>query len=56
VPRAAIDFSGAAPQVRLENGKTQDVKLGSCNAQDCIALDGLEEGSELAAIVEAKRG
>ncbi len=56
IPRAAIDFSGAAPHVRLENGKTQNVKLGSCNAQDCIALDGLEEGSELAAIVEAKRG
>jgi multidrug resistance efflux pump len=56
VPRAAIDFSGAAPQVRLANGKTQDVKLGSCNAQDCIALDGLEEGRELAPVVEAKRG
>ncbi|HJQ41044.1 MAG TPA: HlyD family efflux transporter periplasmic adaptor subunit [Thermoanaerobaculia bacterium] len=56
VPRAAIDFSGAAPQVRLSSGKTQDVKLGSCNAQDCIATGGIEEGSELEAIVEAKRG
>ena len=56
VPRAAIDFSGNAPRVHLDDGKVQDVKLGSCNAQDCIALDGVEEGRELAPVVEAKRG
>jgi len=55
-PRAAIDFSGKAPQVRLANGKDAAVKLGSCNAQDCVVLGGLEEGQKLAAIVEAKRG
>jgi len=53
-PRAAIDFSGTAPHVRLANGKDAAVKLGSCNAQDCVVISGLEEGQKLAAIVEAK--
>lgn len=55
-PRAAIDFSGSTPHVRLASGKDADVKLGTCNAQDCVVLSGLEEGQKLAAIVEAKRG
>jgi multidrug resistance efflux pump len=56
VPRAAIDFSGSEPVVRFANGKSQTVKLGPCNAQDCIAVGGVEEGRELARVVEAKRG
>lgn len=56
VPRAAIDFSGAAPQVRLANGKTESVKLGACNAQDCVAVSGIDEGRVLAPVMEAKRG
>jgi len=55
-PRAAIDFSGTAPHVRLASGKDADVKLGPCNAQECVVLSGLEEDQKLAAIVEAKRG
>ncbi|PYQ29423.1 MAG: hypothetical protein DMF56_10670 [Acidobacteria bacterium] len=56
VPRAAIDFSGSEPVVHFTNGKTQSVKLGPCNGQDCIAIGGIEEGRELAPVVEAKRG
>ena len=55
-PRAAIDFSGDAPRARLANGKDARVKLGSCNAQDCVVLEGLEEGQRVAPVVEAKRG
>lgn len=54
-PRAAIDFSGT-PKVHLASGQTKDVKLGACNAQDCVVLDGLTEGEKLASIVGVGRG
>ena len=54
-PRAAIDFTGTAPRVRLEGGAMKDVKVGACNAQDCVVA-GLDEGTRLAPIVEVKRG
>ena len=53
-PRSAIDVSAGKPRVRLASGKSVDVKLGSCNAQECVVLDGLEEGQTLAPVVEAK--
>jgi multidrug resistance efflux pump len=49
-PRAAIDFAGT-PKVYLASGQTKDVKLGPCNAQDCVVLDGLTEGEKLAPVV-----
>ncbi|HUP63328.1 MAG TPA: HlyD family efflux transporter periplasmic adaptor subunit [Thermoanaerobaculia bacterium] len=55
-PRAAIDTSGKTTRARLANGKSIDVKLGSCNAQECIVVDGLEEGERLAPIVGGRRG
>lgn len=55
-PRAALDFSGKSPRARLEDGSMKDVRLGSCNAQDCIVLGGLEEGTRLAPMVEVKHG
>ncbi|MDP9193876.1 MAG: HlyD family efflux transporter periplasmic adaptor subunit [Acidobacteriota bacterium] len=54
--RAAIDFSGAAPKVHLAGGRTKDIKLGLCNAQDCVVLDGLTEGEMLAPVVGVGRG
>jgi hypothetical protein len=54
-PRAALELSGTTPRVRLEDGSFKDVKLGSCNSQDCVVTGGLEEGQRVAAIVEAKR-
>jgi hypothetical protein len=32
------------------------VKLGTCNAQDCVVLGGLELGEKLAPVVEVSRG
>ncbi len=54
-PRAAIDFTGAKTRVRLEGGEMKDVKVGACNAQDCV-VSGLDEGTRLAPIVEVRRG
>jgi hypothetical protein len=47
VPRAALDFSSAAPRARLAGGKVVPVTLGPCNAQECIVKSGLEEGERL---------
>jgi HlyD family secretion protein len=55
-PRAAIDFSGKGPRVRMDGGDLKDVQLGPCNAQDCVVRSGLEEGARLGAVVEVKRG
>lgn len=54
-PRAAVDFAGKTPRVRLEGGEMKDVQLGACNAQDCV-VSGVEEGTRLAPIVEVTRG
>jgi HlyD family secretion protein len=58
-PRAAIDFSGAKPRVRLVSGKAVDVILGACNAQECVVKSGLNEGETLVRVVasvETTRG
>jgi len=47
VPRAALDYASAKPRVHLANGKTADVVLGACNAQECIVKSGLNEGDTL---------
>lgn len=46
-PRAAIDFSGRTPHARLASGKSVDVVLGACNAQECVVKSGLEAGAAL---------
>ncbi|HEU4886759.1 MAG TPA: HlyD family efflux transporter periplasmic adaptor subunit [Thermoanaerobaculia bacterium] len=51
-PRAAIDFSGGNPRARLAGGEAKEVKLGPCNAQDCVIVDGLEVGQKLEPIVK----
>lgn len=55
-PRAAIDFSGQKPRVKLAGGEMKDVQLGACNAQECIVTAGLDEDARLAPVVEVKRG
>lgn len=55
-PRAAIDLSGKTPQAKLAKGEMKDVKLGACNAQDCVVVSGLEEGEKLAPLVEVNHG
>lgn len=54
-PRAALDLSGTSARARLANGTFRDVKLGACNAQECV-VEGLGEGTRLASIVEVTRG
>lgn len=50
-PRAAIDFSENKTRARLSGGDAKDVKLGPCNAQDCVVLEGLEVGQKLEPVV-----
>jgi HlyD family secretion protein len=47
-PRTALDLSSAKPRARLAGGRSVDVKLGGCNAQECVVSSGLEEGQRLA--------
>jgi HlyD family secretion protein len=47
VPRAALDLSGKTPRARMSDGDLVDVKLGACNAQDCIVREGLTEGAKV---------
>jgi HlyD family secretion protein len=46
-PRAGIDFGGSAPRARLASGGTVDVKLGPCNDEACVVLDGLHDQDRL---------
>ena len=46
-PRAALDFSGKAPRARLAGGKVVEIKVGACNAQECVVTSGLNEGARL---------
>jgi len=56
VPRAAVDLSGRAPQVRVTGGARKPVQLGPCNAQECVVTSGLAEGERVESIVEVHRG
>lgn len=55
-PRAALDLAGREPVAWLESGKKVNVKLGPCNAQECIVTSGLEEGQRLAVAGEVSNG
>lgn len=48
-PRAGLDFSAARPRARLTGGKSVEVRVGDCNAQECVVSSGLSEGDELEA-------
>jgi HlyD family secretion protein len=56
VSRAALDFSGKVPRARVAGGTWKNVKLGPCNAQECVVTGGLDEGDRLAAVVEVRHG
>jgi HlyD family secretion protein len=47
VPRAAVDLQGRSARALLPAGKSVEVKLGECNAQECVVVSGLEEGAML---------
>lgn len=46
-PRWALDLSSDPPRARLASGGTSEVRLGSCNALECVVEDGLSEGVDL---------
>lgn len=47
-PRAALEVSGNEAKAHLANGNIVPVRLGSCNAQECVVTAGLAEGQRLA--------
>jgi multidrug efflux pump subunit AcrA (membrane-fusion protein) len=47
VPRAALDWSDEAPRALLTDGSSVEVRLGPCNAQECVVEEGLSEGARL---------
>jgi Barrel-sandwich domain of CusB or HlyD membrane-fusion len=46
-PRAGLDLGSDPPRARLAGGGTADVRLGACNARDCVVESGLREGERL---------
>jgi multidrug resistance efflux pump len=48
-PRAALVLGGAEARARLAAGGDRPVRLGPCNASECVVEDGLEECTRLAA-------
>ncbi|MGZ7039334.1 MAG: efflux RND transporter periplasmic adaptor subunit [Thermoanaerobaculia bacterium] len=54
VPRSALDLEGPSPRAHLAGGRFVKVKIGPCNAQECVVIDGLKQGQRLA--TENERG
>jgi multidrug resistance efflux pump len=50
-PRAALDFSAKTPRARVGE-ELREVKLGPCNALECVVLSGLDEGARLTPVVK----
>jgi HlyD family secretion protein len=46
-PRAALDRSSSPPKALLAGGGTVDVRVGPCNAEECVIESGLAEGTRL---------
>ncbi|HEX6086440.1 MAG TPA: HlyD family efflux transporter periplasmic adaptor subunit [Thermoanaerobaculia bacterium] len=51
VSRAALDLSGKSPRAKVGD-ELKEVKLGPCNALDCVVVSGLEEGTRLSPVVK----
>lgn len=46
-PRAGLDLAAAPPRARLASGGETAVRLGPCNAEECVVEEGLAEGDRL---------
>ncbi len=46
-PRAGLDWSSGTPRALLASGGESPVKLGPCNALECVVEEGLKEGDRL---------
>ena len=47
IPRVALDWNANEPRALLADGSAAEVRLGPCNAQECVVEDGLEQGARL---------
>jgi HlyD family secretion protein len=47
VPRSALDLDAKQPRAHLDGGSSVDVRLGPCNAQECVVVDGLTDGQRV---------
>jgi HlyD family secretion protein len=56
VPRAALDFGAAQPRAHLAGGKVVPVTLGSCNAQECVVVSGLDADARLEPALKEESG
>jgi multidrug resistance efflux pump len=55
-PRAGLDLAADPPRARLAAGGFVPVRLGACDALDCVALSGLAPGTRLRPDREGRRG
>jgi multidrug resistance efflux pump len=46
-PRAALDRASSPPRALLAGGGEAEVRLGPCNAEECVIENGLAEGTRL---------
>jgi HlyD family secretion protein len=47
VPRQALRIEGSAARVALADGTTKSIRIGTCNARECVVTSGLAAGDEL---------
>jgi HlyD family secretion protein len=55
-PRAALDFGANQPRAHLAGGKVVPVSLGSCNAQECVVVSGLDADTRLEPALKEEPG
>lgn len=50
VPRSAVDLTASPPRALRPDGTWTEIEIGPCSAHNCIVVDGLFEGEQLAPI------
>ena len=46
-PRGGLDLEAEPPIALLQGGDNREVRIGPCNALDCVVEDGLSDGERL---------
>jgi hypothetical protein len=54
-PRGGLDLGVEPPIAHLAGGGRREVRVGPCNALECVVEDGLAEGDRLARFSESGR-
>ncbi len=55
-PRAGLDLAARPPRARLADGGSVPVRVGACDARDCVVLAGLSAGAHLRPAVSGAEG